>query len=68
MACSRTSSIMAEEKIKMVDLLLFLHFTSIILPCGRNNFKFNDSGGLLSSVLFFLFLLLKKYCNDPLAF
>ena len=35
---SRTSSIMA-EKIEMPDLLHFPHFTSIILPCGCNNFK-----------------------------
>ena len=30
---------MAEKKIKMGDLLRFLHFTSIILPCGRDNLK-----------------------------
>ena len=27
------------KKIKMADLLSFLHFTSIIWPCGRDNMK-----------------------------
>ena len=32
----------------------FSHFMSIIWPCGHNNdFKFNNGGGLLSSVLLF---------------
>ena len=39
---SRTNSITA------------LHFTSIIWPCGRNNFKFNSGGRVMSSVLLFL--------------
>ena len=42
------------KKLKMADLLSFPHFTSIIWPCGRNNdFKLNNGGGLLSSVLLF---------------
>ena len=36
---SWTSSIMAEQNFKMADLLCFLHFTSIIWPCGHNNLK-----------------------------
>ena len=39
---------------KMADLLRCLHFTSIILPRGRNNFKFNNGGRLLSSGLLFI--------------
>ena len=39
MTSSRTSSIMAEKKIKMADYCVFSHFTSIILPCGRDNLK-----------------------------
>ena len=35
----------------------FLHFTSIVWHCGRNNFKFNNDGGLLSSVLLLNFVL-----------
>ena len=46
---SWTSLIMARKKIKMADL----DFMSKIYPCGRNNFKFNIGGGLLSSVLLF---------------
>ena len=36
----------------------FLHFTSIIWPCGCNNSKFNNDGRLLSSVLLFYYLLM----------
>ena len=39
MTTSRTSSIMAEKKFKMADLLDFSPFTSIIWPCGRDNLK-----------------------------
>ena len=40
------------KKIKMAALLSFLAFSSIILPCSRNNdIKFDNGGGLLSSVL-----------------
>ena len=41
------------RKIKMTDLLLFSLFTSIIWPRGRDNFKFNNGGELLSSALLF---------------
>ena len=41
------------KKIKMADLLRFFSFYVNNLTCGRNNFKFNNGGGLLSSVLLF---------------
>ena len=40
----------------------FLHFKSIIWPCGhKNDFKFNNGGGLLSSVLLFIIRLDAKF-------
>ena len=43
---------MAEKKIQNAQFIAI--FMSIIWPCGRNNdFKFNNGGGLLSSVLLF---------------
>ena len=45
---------MAEKNSKWPIYCDFSHFTPIIWPCGRNNdFKFNNGGGLLSSVLLF---------------
>ena len=42
----------------------FSHFMSIIWPCGHNNdFKFNNGGGLLSSVLLFNFTSLIWPCG-----
>ena len=53
---SQTSSIMAEKISKCPIYCDFSHFTSISCPCGRNkNFKFNNGGGLLLSVLLFYF-------------
>ena len=47
----------------MVDLLRFFAFYVKVWPCGcNNNFKFDNGGGLLSSVLLFLkyFSFIKK--------
>ena len=44
----------------MADLLSFFAFYVNNLPCGHSNdFKFNNGGGLLSSVLLFTFDLKK---------
>ena len=51
MTSSRTSLIMAEKN--GLFIAIFSHFTSIILPCGSKNFKFNNGCGLLSSLLLF---------------
>ena len=40
MTISQTSSIMAEKKSKVPIYCDFLHFTSIIRPCGRDNMNF----------------------------
>ena len=44
---------MAEKKIRMANLLWILTFMLIIWPCGCDNLKFNNGGGLLSSAVLF---------------
>ena len=44
-----------------IFIVIFLHFTSIILLCWRNNFKFNNGGGLLSCVLLLVINLSTSY-------
>ena len=57
MTSSRTSLITVEKNSKWPTYCDFLPFTSIIWPCGRNNdFKFNNGGRLLSSVLLFTYI------------
>ena len=53
---SQTSSLMTEKNSKWPIYFDFWHFGSIIWLCGRNNFKFNNGGGLLSRVLLFQYV------------
>ena len=55
---SRISSIMAEKNSKWPIYCDFGHCMWIIRHCGHDNFKFNNGGGLLSSALLFILILM----------